>query len=462
MLAAHKDQENLAFSHQAGAVAKQQQQSQGFRTLQPKTPGARYPKTPLKIPLNDENATHGLGGKSVLRPKNNNENITTIGKGGKSNFVTPLEPRTNRAPLGNKTTNAKARTGQAAGVKEIVNKLEKTQVKPTTVKPLRHGTVNLESSKLGVHVDKANPLEEEEDIEYAPPRSKDIPYESDILPAGVMTFEGLKPENLLKGYYDHYFNPVDENGVPIREREMEERRQRDFKKLDEQVRKDMDEFDWSIGDVPETKTVKQSKSLAPVLEGGEGMSRANKRPVARGLPKQPPTIAARKAASALALAPKPSTTLVHARNLTNKPPPSIFSGPNCLLPLNRKAQRPAITRESSTDRATAVAASRSTLGYSKGRSTSSVMQGTNRPKTPAGPPRRTLSRSVSTASTGSDCTITPARYAQVSKTENNEALKRLEFLSIFDGDEEDDGNLGGSSLPANDGTDDDFQLNLQF
>lgn len=90
MLAAHQDQENLAFSHQAGAVAKQQQQTQGFRTLQPKTPGTRYPKTPLKIPLNDENATHGLGGKSVLRAKDNNENIATIGKGGKSNFVTPL------------------------------------------------------------------------------------------------------------------------------------------------------------------------------------------------------------------------------------------------------------------------------------------------------------------------------------------------------------------------------------
>lgn len=90
MLAAHKDQENLAFSHQAGAAAKQQQQNQGVRTLQPKTPGARYPKTPLKIPLNDENAMHGLGGKSVLRPKSNNENITIMGKGGKSNFVTPM------------------------------------------------------------------------------------------------------------------------------------------------------------------------------------------------------------------------------------------------------------------------------------------------------------------------------------------------------------------------------------
>ena len=478
MLAAHKDQENLAFSHQAGAVAKQQQQAQGFRTLQPKTPGARYPKTPLKIPLNDENATQGLGGKSVLRPKNNNENMATIGKGGKSSFVTPsgkfalvrngqdvgadsvhAEPRTTRAPLGNKTTNAKARTGQAAGVKSIVNNLEKTQAKPTTLKSQRHGTVNVESSKLGVHVDKTGPLEEEEDIEYAPPRVKDIPYESDILPAGAMTFEGLKPENILKGYYDHYFNPVDEDGVPIREREMEERRQRDFKRLDERVRKDMDEFDWSIGDVPETKTAK--KPLATVSEAGEGTPKANRKPLARTIPKQPPTIASRKAASALALAPKPSATLATAQRFSAKPTSGLFKGPNGLLPIGR--QRPAITRDSSTDRAAAVAASRSTLGYSKGRSTSSAIQGSNRPKTPAGPPaRRTFTRSVSTASTGSDCTITPARYAQVLKPQNGEALKRLEFLSIFDGDEDDDGQLGGSSLPTNDGEDDDFQLNLQF
>lgn len=72
MLAAHHDQENL-FTHQAGA-SKQQ--------LQAKTPAARFPKTPLKVPLNDENTNHGFGGKSVLRTKGNNENIATGGKGG--------------------------------------------------------------------------------------------------------------------------------------------------------------------------------------------------------------------------------------------------------------------------------------------------------------------------------------------------------------------------------------------
>ena len=73
MLAAHHDQENV-YTHQAGA-SKQQ--------LQAKTPGARYPKTPLKVPLNDENANnHGFNGKSVLRGKGNNENMLTVGKGG--------------------------------------------------------------------------------------------------------------------------------------------------------------------------------------------------------------------------------------------------------------------------------------------------------------------------------------------------------------------------------------------
>ncbi len=73
MLAAHHDQENV-YTHQAGA-SKQQ--------LQAKTPGARYPKTPLKVPLNDGNANnHGFNGKSVLRGKGNNENVLTVGKGG--------------------------------------------------------------------------------------------------------------------------------------------------------------------------------------------------------------------------------------------------------------------------------------------------------------------------------------------------------------------------------------------
>jgi len=73
MFATRHDQENRVLSQQPTGLSKQQ--------LQSKTPGARYPKTPLKVPLNDENTNRTFGGKSVLQTKNGNA---------KTNLVTPL------------------------------------------------------------------------------------------------------------------------------------------------------------------------------------------------------------------------------------------------------------------------------------------------------------------------------------------------------------------------------------
>jgi hypothetical protein len=93
MLAA-RDQENLVHGHQQVAASKPL--NQGTRGgLQPKTPGNKYPKTPLKIPLNDENAPTGFGGKSVKGK--GLENLATGGKKGatfdKNAFVTPMGTR---------------------------------------------------------------------------------------------------------------------------------------------------------------------------------------------------------------------------------------------------------------------------------------------------------------------------------------------------------------------------------
>lgn len=81
MLRAHQDQENLVSIHQANAATKQHGTT---RALQPKTPGARYPKTPLQVPLNDENVVRGLGGKSVLTNKT---------KGDRAQWQTPAGRR---------------------------------------------------------------------------------------------------------------------------------------------------------------------------------------------------------------------------------------------------------------------------------------------------------------------------------------------------------------------------------
>lgn len=59
--------------------------------MQPKTPGNRYPKTPLKVPLNDENKNASLGGKQLKGY--GVENLVNGGKKAtfdKNAFITPV------------------------------------------------------------------------------------------------------------------------------------------------------------------------------------------------------------------------------------------------------------------------------------------------------------------------------------------------------------------------------------
>jgi hypothetical protein len=86
---AARDQENLVHGHQQVAASKPL--NQGTRGLQPKTPGNKYPKTPLKVPLNDENAPVAFGGKS-----GKGKGLEAIGKKAafnKDDFVTPKGTR---------------------------------------------------------------------------------------------------------------------------------------------------------------------------------------------------------------------------------------------------------------------------------------------------------------------------------------------------------------------------------
>ena len=92
MLAA-RDQENLVHGlHQAAASKPLNQSTRG---LQPKTPGNKYPKTPLKVPLNDENAPTAFGGKT-----GKGKGLESFAAGGKKSavpdnnaFITPMGTR---------------------------------------------------------------------------------------------------------------------------------------------------------------------------------------------------------------------------------------------------------------------------------------------------------------------------------------------------------------------------------
>lgn len=79
MLASRRDQENRVHSHQV--PTKQN----------PKTPGARYPKTPLKFGQNDENAPTAFAGKSgVGGAKIGGNEKTTVSKANRQAMVTPM------------------------------------------------------------------------------------------------------------------------------------------------------------------------------------------------------------------------------------------------------------------------------------------------------------------------------------------------------------------------------------
>ncbi|KAK1760462.1 hypothetical protein QBC47DRAFT_456206 [Echria macrotheca] len=445
MLAAHHDQENV-LSHHAG-TSKQ---------LQAKTPGGRFLKTPLKVPLNDENANHAFGGKSVLRTKGNDENIATVSKGGnglgksgKLNAKTPAEPRTGRAPLGNKTTNAKAKaTQQTGGVKEIVREFEKTTIKPTTTVRPKQAAPQTESSKLEVHTDK-DPLDSEEEIEYAPPRLEDPPYESDVFPAGALTYEGMKPENLFNGYYDYYFNRIDENGMTAQERLTEERRRQDLERGEGQILRDMEEFDWSVGDVPATKTAFKVKRDANAPVGPKQTKVAT-----RLAPKAPNTITSRRAAAALAVPAKPAKTTAELKAM--KPPLTSSAKPQSFLLSRKKSSQTTVQPTlASQERASAAIASRSTIGYSKGRS---ALSANRQPELPLMRGPRALTRTASTASSGSDSTITPARFAQTQATND---WKRPDFMSIFDVDEAPGDDIAIPPPPPSVDSDD-FQFSTDF
>ncbi|KAI1776102.1 hypothetical protein F4818DRAFT_370623 [Hypoxylon cercidicola] len=452
MLAA-RDQENLAFSHQNGAALKQQQ-GQAKRQLQPKTPGARYGNTPLKVPLNDENAAHAAGGaKSILggRTKGNENALTSKGgKSSKSNLKTPSEPRS-RAPLGDKTTNAKAKGQQTVNAKSAIREIEKSHLKaPTTTRP-KQKHVQAEVHKLEVHPEERDPLSEEE-IEYCPPRPKDTPYESDVFPNGALNLDALKRENLFKGYYDYYFNPVDEHGVPLADRELREKTRKALEEGDKRIKEDIENFEWNIQDESDADKKKTKVS--------SNLNAANRPTMTRA----PSTVRSRKAADALSMN---ETTKSMERKAARPTLPNSTAHKRATsfqMPSFRRqpsTQGQAIPRKSSME---IEANSRTTIGYTKGRSTASILsQGAMNPSRP----RSTtgFTRTDSTLSNDSDKTITPARYAhkQVSaSTEDQEWKERVPFLSIFNPeyeDDEDEVDLLAGGMPCTD-EEEEFELKL--
>lgn len=454
-----RDQENLASSRQHGAAMKQQQ-GQASRQLGSKTPGAKFSKTPMKIPLNDENGANGMTSKAL--------------KGGEmSTFVTPMTHRA-RAVLGDKTTNAKAKGLQTVNGKS-------TQVKPqNTVRP-KQREPQVETHKLQVHAESDSSSEDE--VEYCPPKLEHRPYESDVFPDRVLSFDALKANNMMKGYYRYYFNPVDERGATKYDRELRAEMQRKLEEFDRKMKQDLDELEWSV------KAELGSDMTATVPKKALA---ATKLPV----PRNPlSTMRSRFAADVLSI---DDTTNSLQRKMAKtsgvrKPvhqKSSSFAIPT--LKMNRPATSLAITSIPKKSSAELDATSRTTLGYNKGRAAAASLL-TKTTKTSADSDdkntsgststlafRAALPRSHTTLSDYADRTITPALYANnqasAADEEDDQVWKeRVPFLSIFNPDHIGDGGEDGededeehdpfgiqNKAPAFNDSDDDHEFELKL
>jgi hypothetical protein len=194
------------------------------------------------------------------------------------------------------------------------------------------------------------------------------------------------------------------------DREVAEGYKKSARETDERVLKMLEE-EWTVGDVPETfqhLNKKQPKTMEPAKKIGT---------VPQLSGKAPGTIASRKAASALSVAPKSAAVPPKTSKPPTKPMTSFLSRskPAAPLPIDRSIRHN-----------TATAASKSTLGYTKGRSASGVLQ-----KREGG-----MMRCVSNLSQGSDTTITPARFAEKDSGPGSDEWRRLKFLGAFDHDDE--------------------------
>ncbi|KAK6369580.1 hypothetical protein LTS17_009486 [Exophiala oligosperma] len=205
MLAA-RDQENIVHARQTAAAGKPLNHT--IRSLHPKTPGNL--KTPFRASKNDENAPFTFKGQRGLTKDGPS-------KLDQNSFVTPLAPR-NRAPLGAKTTNAKAPAFKTPAAAPLTTKPGRSAQKPSTGR---------RSGRSKIVVSRAEPAEadvlterqdeeDEPDYGYAPPPPVALPDPPlDFSPEEFPP--PLTREELSREIAELYVNsPKDENGLSLR------------------------------------------------------------------------------------------------------------------------------------------------------------------------------------------------------------------------------------------------------
>ncbi|CAG8192952.1 unnamed protein product [Penicillium olsonii] len=327
-----RDQENLVNTHQTAAAAKPLNQTSKFA---PKTPGKR----------NDENNPLAFGGRTVKGNANRLEN----GKPPKDAFITPMD----RAPLGMKTNNPKAKNLQTPAP---FGGTIKTNRRQSTAQKLKKAAPITQQPQLKVHSDV--PVDDVPDIEYMPPKPRDLPDLPDDVTYDT-TFPQFQPRNRALGLESVYGKQqVGSDGLTAKQRKFKEDSAACDKMVDEMILKQLEGVGFE--ELGEREPAKTRKPQALCSKGPTSVRQT----------RSVSTLRSREAAAALSGSQPtepPRTTPTPTRRVA-----SLASSASSLIMPKRHARAP--SNPSSMRNTAAAANSRTTVGYSKGRSVSSDLR----------------------------------------------------------------------------------------
>lgn len=213
-------------------------------------------------------------------------------------------------------------------------------------------------------------------------------------------FEG---QNLTRGWYQHFSNPVGDDGLTLYDRREKEHAEKVDKYYDELIQKEVDEMQLpgiNVRQYPGEECIMEQiekENLAKEREQKASAAIKDKEPQKKPVISKGPSTTASKKAAAMLSQPKLSST-AHARKPATNPTKPKF--PSSIIASRKKTPPP--SNPSSMRHTAAQTASRSTVGYSRGRVTSATIKKSVLPEktTPAG------------SDETHDTTLAPALYIQ--------------------------------------------------
>ncbi|PSK55263.1 hypothetical protein B9Z65_2652 [Elsinoe australis] len=327
MFATRRDQENITHLHSQAAASKPLNQ------LNSKTPGPKQsaPKTPFRG-RHDENSSFTVG-----KPAGGKANATL--------FATPTTSKP-RAVLGAKTTNAKALATPGLGGKT-------TQKGPPP--SAQKISPRLKRTKVKIHQPEVRVEDSEEDVpdvEYCPPPGRVTPPLSDhsddmqeLIESGMFA-----KENVLRNVFVQGPEMRDQDGLTASERKHREEQRKREEEFSKELEREMTIEGMRFSD-PEMERMRLQAVAEKQHKAKAGMVKERK---------GPSTLSAKSAASMLS-----------GGNTSDRKAIPSFAAPTKATKL--RAEATGVGKENANDKFfSAKAASKTTMGYSRGRQVSAT------------------------------------------------------------------------------------------